>query len=156
MKINEMYKTNNFTKGRKTKIDTIIIHHTGGNAVLNTLKWFQNKDSHVSAHYVISRTGDIYRCVDEENTAWHCGVSSIPGSKTKEVGNTVNHRSIGIELVNKGDGKTEFPVKQMEALKELMDDIKNRQTIKYVYGHKEIAPGRKTDPADNFDWIKIR
>ena len=61
-----------------------------------------------------------------------------------------------VELVNKGDGKTEFPVKQMEALKELMDDIKNRQTIKYVYGHKEIAPGRKTDPADNFDWTKIR
>ena len=156
VKLNEDYKSGNFTKGRKTTVDTVIIHHTGGNSALNTLKWFQNKDSHVSAHYVISRVGIIYKCVDEENTAWHCGISSLPNSKTKEVGNTVNHRSIGIELVNKGDGKTDFPKEQMAALKELLADIKSRRTIKFIYGHKEIAPGRKTDPADNFDWKGLR
>ena len=26
----------------------------------------------------------------------------------------------------------------------------------FVLGHRDVAPGRKTDPADNFDWGRIR
>lgn len=155
LKIDKTRKSPNFTKGHKVKLDTIVIHDTEGDDIKKTLKWFENKEAQVSAHYVIGKDGAIYQMVEDEDTAWHCGKSCLPDNK-KETGGTVNHRSIGIELVNIGDGKHEFPKEQMDSLILLVQELKSKHDIKYVVGHKEIAPGRKTDPAENFDWGKIR
>ena len=43
---------------------------------------------------------------------------------------------------------------QYEALKNLLADLKKRYKIKYVLGHKDIAPGRKDDPW-NFNMNKL-
>ena len=155
LSIDKSRKSPNFSKGRKAALDTLVIHDTEGDNIEKTLKWFESKDSSVSAHYIIGKDGQVFQMVEDEDTAWHCGKSCLPSS-SKEVGNTVNHRSIGIELVNIGDGKHEFPQKQMDALVLLVNDLKTRHEIKHIVGHKEIAPGRKNDPADNFDWSQIR
>ncbi|NEP60691.1 MAG: peptidoglycan DD-metalloendopeptidase family protein [Symploca sp. SIO2G7] len=75
----------NHTKGRAGQtIDTIFLHNTDG-SFRGTVSWFKNPASQVSAHYVISRQGEIIQMVKDEDTAWHAGRRSD------------NRRSIGIE-----------------------------------------------------------
>ncbi len=154
MQINSSHKSPNFSGRNNTVKDTIIIHHTGGNDGAKTVKWFCMKGSSGSAHYVIDRDGTVYQLVPDNKSAWHAGKSWLPDAEIKS--GSVNNRSIGIELVNKGDGQTIFPPEQMESLRELVIDLKSKYPIAYVLGHKEVAPGRKDDPADNFDWSFVR
>ncbi|HRZ33105.1 MAG TPA: N-acetylmuramoyl-L-alanine amidase [Flavobacterium sp.] len=49
----------------------------------------------VSTHYLIGRKGEIYKLVEEKNTAYHAGKSSLPDGNRR-----VNECSIGIELAN--------------------------------------------------------
>ncbi|EKE15550.1 MAG: hypothetical protein ACD_11C00145G0023 [uncultured bacterium] len=133
------------------KIDTIIIHSTynslGGDEysvdkIVNIYKSYE-----VAAHYLIARDGSVYKLVDENNIAYHAGVSKTPDGR-----NDVNKFSIGIEMIgNKTDGYTDS---QYDAVSDLVKKIKKSHSIKYVLGHKDIAPERKTDPW-KFDWDKI-
>jgi AmpD protein len=101
----------------------------------------------VAPHFLIDRKGSVYRLVDEKNIAYHAGVSKTPDGRTG-----VNNFSIGIELMNtKEDNYTKD---QYSNLKKLIDYLENQYSIKYILGHQDIAPNRKTDPW-NFDWKKI-
>lgn len=106
----------------------------------------------VSAHYLIDETGHIYALVDETHRAWHAGVAFWAGETD------VNGCSIGIELAHSGraaNGKmAAFPENQMRVLLELLADIKSRHHIpaKNYLGHSDVAPMRKTDPSEVFDW----
>ena len=88
----------NFSKKKRTKknIKFVIIHYTGMQSEIESLKRFKNKNSKVSCHYFISRGGTVIKMVDESKVAWHAGKS-----KWKKIKN-LNKTSIGIELVNKG------------------------------------------------------
>lgn len=142
-----------FLKKNKRDIDTIIIH-SSYNAVgkdthdLDDIIYKEYQPYGVSPHYIISREGEIYRLVADNNVAYHAGKSQVPDGR-----GSVNDFSIGIEIVNT---KSEKPTeKQYTALKSLIKSLKNEYEIKYVLGHSEIAPGRKDDPW-NFDWKNIR
>jgi N-acetylmuramoyl-L-alanine amidase len=156
------------------RVDTIVIHHTatkGDKSALSTLCDPRKDDPSraVSAHYLVGVDGRIYRLVQEHRTAWHAGVSCLPWEK-QVPGASVNARSIGIEVVNPGDGKVPFTEEQYRALCWLLRDIGLRhgwarlairptEALSFprrVLGHRDVAPGRKTDPADNFDWGRIR
>lgn len=135
-------------KADNRKVDVIIVHSTFNNSggehynIDLVLKQFKRYD--VSAHYVIGRDGTIYQLVNEKDLSYHAGKGSLPDGRTN-----VNSCSIGIELMTSyTEGPTE---KQTEALLQLINDIKKRNTIKYVLRHSDIAPGRKTDPW-NMDW----
>ncbi len=88
--------------------------------------------------------------VDEDLRAWHAGVSSWEGNTD------VNSRSIGIEIHNPGhaDGYPDFPSAQMASVVALSRDIIARHNIndRRVLGHSDVAPGRKVDPGEKFDW----
>ena len=101
----------------------------------------------VSAHYLISKAGEIYRLVDEEMRAWHAGVSQWDGRID------INSHSIGIELDHCPDDGVYEP-SQIDALIILLKDINTRHQINpaYVLGHDEIAPERKQDPGPYFPW----
>jgi N-acetyl-anhydromuramyl-L-alanine amidase AmpD len=71
----------------------------------------------VSIHYVIGREGTVARGVRENIIAYHAGNPDVNG------------RSIGIELVNDGDGKDPFPAAQVDALVRLIKDIRTRYSI---------------------------
>lgn len=107
----------------------------------------------VSAHYMIGEDGSIAQYVDEEKRAWHAGVSYWDGM------DDLNSRSIGIELVNPGHdlGYRPFPEKQMQAVIALCADIMKRHAIpaRHVLAHSDIAPSRKTDPGELFDWKRM-
>jgi N-acetylmuramoyl-L-alanine amidase len=131
-------------------IDMLVIHYTGmqtGQAALDRLC---DPATEVSAHYLIDETGEVTALVDEENRAWHAGVSSWRGKPD------VNSRSIGIELVNPGHefGYRPFPAAQMAALADLAQGILGRWPIpaRNVVGHSDVAPRRKQDPGELFDW----
>ena len=104
----------------------------------------------VSAHYMIDEQGGVTQFVDEAKRAWHAGVSCWDGN------NDINSASIGIELVNPGHerGYRAFPASQMMALVWLAQDIIDRHKISahHVLGHSDIAPERKKDPGELFDW----
>jgi N-acetylmuramoyl-L-alanine amidase len=107
----------------------------------------------VSAHYVVAEDGTVYRLVAEEHRAWHAGASSWDGE------GDVNHRAIGIEIVNGGHdfGLPEFPDAQIEAVIALLGGIMERWALKpvRVVGHSDVAPDRKLDPGEKFPWKKL-
>lgn len=141
-----------FTKSSDRKIDTIVVHSSynslGGDEydpdkIIAIYKQYQ-----VSAHYLIGRDGTAYRLVEDKNISWHAGVSKVPDGRTN-----VNDFSIGIEMINTMDGK--YTEAQYSALNQLIKNLKSKNEIKYILGHDEIAPGRKTDPW-GIDWTRVQ
>ncbi|HYD37555.1 MAG TPA: N-acetylmuramoyl-L-alanine amidase, partial [Allosphingosinicella sp.] len=121
-----------------------------GAAALSRLR---DASARVSAHYLVEEDGRIFRLVPDERRAWHAGVSSWKGQSD------INGRSIGIEIVNPGHefGYRPFPEPQMEALVPLVADIVRRHRIgpAWVVGHSDVAPARKQDPGELFDWARL-
>ena len=140
-----------------TPIDMLVLHYTGMESAEAALARLCDPAApganRVSAHYVIDEDGATLSMVDEAARAWHAGVASWRGEPD------VNGRSIGIELVNPGHefGYRDFPEAQMAALEELASDILDRHPIpaRNVVGHSDVAPGRKTDPGEKFDWTRL-
>ena len=64
-----------------------------------------------------------------------------------------------MELINPGHefGYRDFPESQMAALEKLALDILSRHPIpaRNVVGHSDVAPGRKQDPGERFDWARL-
>ncbi len=133
-------------------VDTVVLHSSynalGGDAysVERTIEEYEQYG--VGAHYLIDRSGTVYRLIDEANIAYHAGSSKMPDGRKN-----VNDFSIGIEIIATEDSG--YTDKQYTAVNALIADIKTRRTIKHVVGHGDIAPGRKTDPW-KFDWKKLK
>ncbi len=133
-------------------IDTIVLHSSynpnGGDAysVSALVKIYEGYG--VSAHYLIDRSGTIYRLVEDKNIAYHAGVSKMPDGRKD-----VNDFSIGIEMMNKED--TTYTAAQYAAVNSLVSSLKKKYHIKNIVGHNNIAPDRKTDPW-KFDWKKLK
>ncbi len=145
----------NFNSRNGMDIDTIVLHHTASNNGKGDLAWMRNSRSQVSAHYMVDKDGTIYQLVGDDKRAWHAGTSALHGTPTD-----VNGRSIGIEIVNDGSGKTPFTEAQMKALGQLVAHLKDKYKVPVnnIVGHKDVAipRGRKTDPAPNFDWNRLK
>lgn len=144
----------NFNERPKgTLIDTIIIHYTGMKTAVEAIERLCNPESKVSSHYVIDEDGEITHLVPDEKRAWHSGVSFWRGREN------VNDFSIGIELVNPGHefGYRPFAIKQLESLVRLCQELIEKHPIekRNVIGHSDIAPTRKEDPGELFDWKMI-
>jgi len=142
----------NFSK-RIKKIKYVIIHYTGTKSVSEALNIFKNKTSQVSCHWLITKKGKLYKIVDEKYVAWHAGVSFWKNEKM------LNESSIGIELDNVGHGKgyTLFPDEQIKVLELLLGRIINRHNVKKenILAHSDIAPNRKLDPGELFNWHRL-
>lgn len=133
-----------------TPIDMLILHYTGMPSAQAALDRLRDPAARVSSHYVVDEDGAVWRLVGERRRAWHAGVSSWRGQAT------LNDRSVGIEIVNPGHewGYRAFPALQMAAVCELCLGILGRHPIpaRNVVGHSDVAPDRKEDPGELFDW----
>ena len=137
----------------KRDIKFVIIHYTGMQSEIESIKRLKNPRYKVSCHYLIKRNGRIIQMVKDKNIAWHAGKS-----KWKNLKN-LNYNSIGIELINKGHqfGYQKFSNKQIKSLIKLCKNLKKKYLIKkeHFLGHSDIAPLRKTDPGEKFPWKKL-
>ena len=154
-------------------IDTIVIHNIslppnefGACSVdgrhyvkalfTNQLDWqahpyFQTiEGAEVSSHLFIERDGSITQFVNFNDRAWHAGRSSYLGRPE------CNDYSIGIEL--EGSDFVPFAEVQYEILAQVVTAIYHAypKTRRHLTGHSDIAPNRKTDPGDYFEWTKLR
>lgn len=131
-------------------IDMLVLHYTGMRSAADALARLCDPAAEVSAHYLIDEDGAVYRLVDEARRAWHAGVSCWAGERD------INGCSLGIELVNPGHefGYRPFPQPQMRALIDLCHGLLARHPIppRRVLGHSDVAPARKQDPGELFDW----
>ena len=98
----------------------------------------------------IERDGTITQFVNFNERAWHAGRSSYLGRPE------CNNYSIGIEL--EGSDFMPFTQEQYDTLAPVIAAIYDAypKTRRHVTGHSDIAPGRKTDPGDFFEWPKLR
>lgn len=138
---------------RALPVSMLVLHYTGMQDAAQAIDWLINPASKVSSHYVVTEDGRILRLVEEAQRAWHAGRSHWHGITD------VNSASIGIEIVNPGHewGYRPFPEEQMAALLPLVADIVRRHGIAPVdvVGHSDIAPARKIDPGELFDWERL-
>jgi N-acetylmuramoyl-L-alanine amidase len=135
---------------RNEAVDMLVLHYTGMKTAQAALDRLRDPVAAVSSHYVVDEDGTVFRLVPEGRRAWHAGVSHWRGHSA------LNGRSIGIEIVNPGHefGYRDFPVLQLAALCDLCIGILARHVIprRNVVGHSDVAPDRKEDPGERFDW----
>jgi N-acetyl-anhydromuramoyl-L-alanine amidase len=147
------------------RVDLIVVHSIslppgqyGGEEVQhlfsNTLDWnahpyFKSiEGTAVSAHFYIRRNGELWQFVSCDDRAWHAGNSHYRGR------DNCNDDSVGIEL--EGLEGTAFEPAQYEALGGLCAAIAQQYPVQHIAGHEHIAPGRKSDPGDGFDWALLQ
>lgn len=115
-----------------------------------------DRNSNVSCHYLISRSGLIYNLLCPSFKAWHAGKSQWKNKIN------LNDYSIGIELENRGHeyGYDYYTRRQYLSINILIKFlIKNFHIAEHnIIYHSDIAPNRKKDPGEKFyiDNINIK
>jgi N-acetylmuramoyl-L-alanine amidase len=150
LQIRELLSPNHDDRPAGVPIDTLILHYTGMQSAQVAIDRLRDPVARVSSHYVVDEDGTALRLVPEERRAWHAGVSYWRGNSE------LNARSIGIEIVNPGHewGYRDFPALQMAVVCDLCLAILSRHAIpaRNVVAHSDVAPERKEDPGEKFDW----
>lgn len=107
-------------------------------------------DMTVSAHILIRRDGSLVQFVPFLKRAWHAGVSKWNNREK------CNDFSIGIELEGADDiAYTDEQYQQLNTLVKVLRKQYPKIAEDAVVGHCDIAPGRKTDPGEAFDWNRL-
>lgn len=109
------------------------------------------KNIKVSSHLLIDRDGNVKQFVPFNKRAWHAGVSQF------ENRDCCNDFSIGIEL--EGTDNIEYSDIQYEVLQQVCQCLLETYSgivESHIIGHSDIAPGRKTDPGESFDWQRFQ
>ncbi len=138
-----------------SRVQFIVLHYTEIDFA-HSLQRLTREE--VSSHYLIDvEPPTIYRLVDENRRAWHAGPSYWQGFTH------MNANSIGIEIVNAGNGGdpradyAPFPDRQIDRVIELVRDIERRHGVRpdRVLGHSDIQPDDKQDPGPRFPWYRL-
>lgn len=148
--------------------DLIIVHgislppgEYGGPAIeqlfTNQLPWDahpyfkQIEGMKVSSHLLIRRDGEVVQYVPFQQRAWHAGASNYQGRER------CNDFSIGIEL--EGTDDSPYAAEQYRELARVslaLCAAYPSLSLERMVGHSDVAPGRKTDPGESFDWPRLR
>lgn len=133
----------NYSKRPTDAITCIVLHADAGRNEAGTLDWLSRKESRVSYHYLIGRTGTLYQCVADKHRAWHAGKSEYGGKSD------VNDFSLGVSFANDQRGEL-FPEEQIASGVELVAFLceRHRIAVEDITTHQAIAlpEGRKRDP----------
>lgn len=153
LEIRDWQSPNHGPRNEPVRIDMLVLHYTGMPTAEAAIDRLCDPNARVSAHYVVEENGRIWRLVPEARRAFHAGVSCWEGESD------LNAVSLGVEIVNPGHewGYRPFPEAQMIAVERLCQDLVWRHSIAphRVVGHSDIAPDRKSDPGELFDWARL-
>lgn len=161
---------------RGWKPDVIASHITEGSYV-GAVSWLRNPKSGASAHFVVSKKGEITQLVDIRESAWingtsddkrknnHHSKSSLQLVRNRNV--NANYYTIGIEhegFYNQGGGKlTDIQLKATIWLhRHIIKEVKSIYGVdikidrEHIVGHYQIDPIRKPNcPGRNFQWDEL-
>ncbi len=98
----------------------------------------------VSAHFLVRRDGSVVQFVPVTQRAWHAGTSAWRGR------DRCNDTSVGVEL--EGTDLLPYAGAQYAGLASLARALIRALPITACAAHSDVAPGRKTDPGQSFDW----
>lgn len=153
LEIHDRPSPNHDSRGEAARIDMLVLHYTGMTSAQAALERLCDPAAKVSAHYLVEENGRIWRLVPEARRAFHAGRSCWEGESD------LNAVSIGIEIVNPGHewGYRPFPEPQMVSVERLCRDVLARHPVAphRIVGHSDIAPERKSDPGELFDWSRL-
>lgn len=135
---------------RAPAIEGIVLHATAdAGDETRSLSWLRSPTSQASCHLLVSRAGWVTRLVGDEQRAWHAGASWWRGRSD------VNSITLGIEIANRNDGEP-YTDEQYDRVAAIVAHYcRQGLSIDDVVGHKDIAPGRRTDPR-GWDWDRFR
>lgn len=149
----------------RTAVTEVIVHATGGPScqrgrvvysdpgTVERMRAFFARSGRLGIHYIIGRDGRVVSGVPEGEVAIHTMDN--------------NATSIGIELINRGDGLDPFPTAQVEALTRLLTGIRGRYGlgIEAIRRHSDVdhttfpcggrLVRRKQDPGHAFPWERL-
>lgn len=141
---------NHDARPENAAVEMLVLHYTGMRSGREAIDRLRDPAARVSAHYVVEEDGTVYRLVAEQRRAWHAGISFWRGRSG------LNDASVGIEIVNPGHehGYRPFPVLQLVSVCDLCLSVLSRHRIpsRNIVAHSDIAPNRKQDPGELFDW----
>ncbi len=164
----ERIESPNFNERPQQRIDMLVVHSISlppgefGGPYISALftnqldptqhTYFEQiSDLQVSAHLLIRRDGHLIQYVPFDKRAWHAGLSSFCGEEN------CNDFAIGIELEGVDDQPYEqIQYQRLAEISRLLMCHYEAITPERVVGHSDIAPGRKTDPGEAFDWSYFR
>lgn len=147
----------NFTEGRKGRKIIAIVDHITAGLMPGTLSWMCNPKAKASAHYLVTKTGDIYQLVDDKNRAWHAGEVRKPNWSLYD-GTNPNYYTLGIEHeAMAGESLTD---KQYWATLWLHRTLIQKWDIPidldHIIGHYRLdSVNRKNDPGPKFPWSRL-
>ncbi|MGZ9587054.1 N-acetylmuramoyl-L-alanine amidase [Paenibacillus marinisediminis] len=166
-----LWKGNVYTNSsdRKGQVPQIIVDHISAGSMSSMDSWFTTSDNKVSsAHYGISKRGDIHQYVAIERAAWAQGITSdkIPHALSEYVrSRSVNPNLYAISIEHEGfDG--DLTEEQFRAsvwlhqhIQHMVQQIWNTTiplTPERVIGHYQIDPIRKAScPGPKFPWARL-
>lgn len=132
----------------------IVLHDTEDLNLKRVLGLFTSERFGKNAHFTIAKNGTIYQTAPILMMAGHAGKSRFEGREK------VNYFSIGIELINRGDGLDTYPNQQYYSLASLVKWLMVKYHIPWghVTTHSAIAlpRGRKQDPRPPFSLKKLK
>lgn len=144
-------------------IECIVLHQTcsASNARAMPIRDYFNglRSNRVSSHYVLGKESprcEIVQCVDDALEAWHAGEPSSWHGRSH-----VNAFSIGIEIVDDGDGcaADSWPDRQVQALAYLLRLLFRRHGLDMsdvTEHHLVLRTGERSDLTPDFPWAKLK
>lgn len=150
-------KSPNYRTGRKERQIIAIVNHITAGLMPGTLSWLQNPSAQASAHYLVTKNGQIYQLVKDEDTAWHAGIVNQPNWHLYD-GTNPNYYTLGIEHeALAGEYLTE---QQYQATLWLHQQLISRWNIpidrNHIIGHDCLdSVNRPNDPGPNFPWDRL-
>lgn len=163
--------------------DTIVLHYTAGGSVLSCINTFKDNDIKASAHVVVDTDGSLTQMVPFHKIAWHAGESAwldrnglnsysigieiVNAGRLEKSGNvwrswfgkTYPEEEV-VQAVHRNETKPSwwhrYTEEQISSVFELCSTLMKYYNIRFILGHEEISPGRKSDPGPAFPLDKIR
>lgn len=163
----QWHPTQNFSPGRRkygTQTEQVlaIVDHITAGAFPGCLNWLCNPEAKASAHYLITRDGQIFQLVKEGDTAWHAGIINKPNwALYSQLGYNPNRWTIGIEHEEySGDGEPGLSEIQYQASKWLHQELTAKYNIpkdnEHIVGHYRVdSVDRANCPGPYFPWQRL-
>lgn len=180
----EFIKSPNFSGKFKSGMpDTVIIHYTAAPSAKSAIRTLTNPRVKASAHLLIQRDGKVKQMVPFNVIAWHAGKSSYKGrtgfnqysigieldnaGPLKKSGDSFRDvygveyaANLAVEGTHRNQTKSKFwhaySDVQIEKTIDVLELLAETYNVKFILGHEEIAPNRKSDPGPAFPLDKIR